>query len=115
MSSFDRAIKEAMEKTKQPRKRTIDSVINQHMLIHRYVEIFNNELGLNLVVPNIDVDSELAKLKEKRVPMVGFCFDSEKGDIQYDNIEMMTKGLYSYLQHNRFEDAMRTGIALADY
>ena len=111
--SFAAAMEEALEKAKNP-KQTIDSVINKHMQIHRYVELFNRELGTQLEVPNLDVAKILAELKaenagrEKSV----FAFSTEQGDIRYDGQEIGVKAVYSYLQHDQADKALQAMMHL---
>lgn len=103
LNSFANAIENAIERTKQVPKRTVDSVINKHMLIHRYVEIMNDALGEKLVVPDINVQQELDLLKNKKSydgGMIPFSISNELGDIQYDRMEIEMKAAYTFFLHN---------------
>lgn len=100
LESFAKAMEEAEEKTKQVRKRTVDSVINKHMLIHRFVEVINHELGTKLAVPDIDVERELTLLKirmESKSKLGLFSFSKEAGDLRYSASEIGIKAAYAYL------------------
>lgn len=103
LNSFAKAMERAFEKTKQVPKRTVDSVINKHMLIHRYVDIMNDVLGENLVVPDIDVQQELDLLKDEKSydeALIPFSVSDESGDIQYDRMEIEMKAVYAFFLHN---------------
>lgn len=83
MAGFSRALQEALAKAKQPVKSTVASVLNAHTLIHRFVTMINQELGMKLLVPDIDVAVELEQLRIKVPAAVAFEPSAEKGDAIY--------------------------------
>jgi hypothetical protein len=113
--SFAEAMEVAWEKAKSP-NRTIDSVINKHMQIHRYVEMFNCELGTELVVPDIDVEAVLHKVSQEQQEKNSniFVFSAEQGDILYDEQELGVKAVYSYVVTGKVAQALFTMTHLLD-
>jgi Flp pilus assembly protein TadD len=54
LTDFDDALNKALNDTATD-IRTSDDILNNHMLVHRYVEIINNELNTQYKVQNIDI------------------------------------------------------------
>lgn len=56
LTDFDDALKKALNDTATD-IRTSDDILNNHMLVHRYIEIINNELDTQYKVQNIDIQA----------------------------------------------------------
>ena len=112
--SFREAMREGLAKASRPHHATAAQVLNHHTLIHRYVEIINDQLGTNLRVPDIDVEKTLAELRAQPMGAEPFVPDAAKGDSVYDRMELGAKAVHAFLAYQQPREALEALTALLE-
>jgi hypothetical protein len=90
-SDFPEALDKALALSQSARLSTVENILNHHMLIHRYVEMFNRELGLSLRVLPFEKTVLPNELKQS------FSIDLSAGDVVFSPVEVSLKAVWNYL------------------
>lgn len=110
-TSFRRAMDEAMEKARRPRRNTMAEALNNHTMIHRFVTMINKQLGTKLVVPDVDVH-KAAIAQGKPMERMTFSPSAEHGDTVYDEMELGIKAVYAYMARQEPEESIHILLGL---
>ena len=99
MSDFLEALDMALTLASTERPSTVENILDHHMLMHRYITMFNRELGLNL--RGLPFEKVGLPNTEKQ----SFIVDLQAGDIVFSPVDLSLKAVWCHLNYDQDQDA----------